>query len=69
MCAHFLEHHLVHETCETDLKDIMEMLIDSKVVHWDAVDDNLKTVVPHLTNNILPRTINLQCLAAHVANN
>jgi hypothetical protein len=67
MCAHFLEDHLVHEMCETDLKDIMGMLIDSKVVHWDAVD--VKTVVPHLTNNILSGAINLQCLAARVANN
>lgn len=67
MCAHFLEDPDVHETCKTDLKDIMGMLINSKIVHWDAVD--VKTVVPHLTNNILPRTINLQCLAARLANN
>lgn len=66
LCCSYIEEKDVPTMCKDDLREVMGMLINSKVVHWDAVNEKSENVVHHLTNNILSNAINLQCLAARV---
>jgi hypothetical protein len=56
----------ISEIRRTNLKRLMEMLVEEGGVHWDATDCTHNTAVNQFDATTVSRYINLQCLAARV---